>query len=150
MTGFGLIGAVLMAIMSTAYLKQIPGKQDITQLKKDLRGEYEAYLDPEEPIEVQVVPPARRGAKMSLSIRCVARKGMRAGKPSAIESTLDKIARRSLSHPNWRGKVGSVAVIHTAEPKVECRLVAAGSGDRPATVGHGSLRTTNGKSKGKG
>jgi len=145
MTGFGLIGAVLMAILSTAYLKQIPGQQDIAQLKKDLRGEYEAYLDPEEPIEVRIVPPARRGAKLSLSIRCVARKGMRAGKPAAIENTLDEIARRTLTHPNWRGKVGSVAVIHNAEPKVECRLVAEGSGDQPAVVGYGSLSPTKGK-----
>jgi len=145
MTGFGLIAAVLMAILSTAYLKQLPGKKEIAQLEQDLRKKYGAYLDPEAPIKVRLVQPAKRGEKMSLSIQCVARKALRAKKPVVIESALDEIALHSLRHPKWRGKVGAVVVIHDAKPRVERRLDAKRAGDRPETVSHGSLRPAKGK-----
>jgi len=149
MTGFGLIAAVLMAILSTAYLKQLPGKKEIAELEQDLRKKYGAYLDPEAPLTVRLVQPAKRGERMSLSIRCVAHKALRNSKLAGIESVLDEIALHSLQHPKWRRKVGAVVVIHDAKPRVERRverrLDARRAGDRPETVSHGSLRSVKGK-----
>jgi len=119
MTGFGLLGAVFMAILSTVYLKQIPGNAQLSRLKKDLNDEYGDFFDPNTPLEVKLALPSRRGEAMSITLRFVLRKDLRGGKKELIGQLLQQMGEQTMRHPFWRGKIGHVAVLHVAEPKLE-------------------------------
>jgi len=119
MTGFGLLGAVFMAMLSAAYLKEIPGKPQLAKLQKALNSEFGPYLDPDQPLEVKVVPPKRRGERMSLAVRCVLRSDLRRSQKVVVGRFLRQMGEQALRHPAWRGRVATVAVTHGADPKLE-------------------------------
>lgn len=117
MTGFVLLGGILLTILSAFYLKQIPGKGDIEILKKDLHAQFEAFLEPDQPMEIKLVPPPRKGQQMSIRIRCVLRAKLPVKNQNAHRSVLQEMGQQTLNHPEWLGKVAFASVENQAEPK---------------------------------
>ena len=118
MTGFLLLGGVFLAILSAFYLKQIPGKDAIEALSRDLRLEFRHVLEPEEPLEIKLVPAERKGQQMSLRVRCALREKLPFPTAEPHRDALRQIGEVALRHPAWKGRVAFVSVRNEAEPKL--------------------------------
>jgi hypothetical protein len=121
--GFGVVAAILMALLSAFYLKQIPNREDIESLVADLTAEYGPVLDRSSPLDVELIMPAEEGDPIGVRISCALRADVRK-RAETVDVQLDRIAESTLQHRDWRGRVGYATVVHTPEPRRERRVAA--------------------------
>ena len=117
MTGFLLLGGVFLAILSAFYLKQIPGKEAVEALSRDLQMEFGHLLEADHPLEIKLVPPQRKGQQMSMRVRCVLRAKLPLLTPDPHRDALRQIGEVALRHPSWTGRVAFASVQNEASPK---------------------------------
>ena len=127
--GLGIVTALFMAVMSMFYLQQIPTKEDLQGLEDSLRVEHGLYLSSAARIETSLLRPQqegdRTGVRVALTLRADIRK-----RPRSVETYLARIAESILAHPEWRGRIGFVTVVHAARPKVSVTRFAASEADK--------------------
>jgi len=113
----GIVTAIFMAVMSMFYLQQIPTKGDLEGLEDNVRVEHGLYLSSAARIEISLLRPEqdgeRTGVRVALTLRADIRK-----RPRSAELYLARIAESILVHPDWRGRIAFVTVVHAARPKV--------------------------------
>jgi hypothetical protein len=118
MAGFALLGGVFLAILSAFYLKQIPGKDDIEALSKDLQAQFGPFLEPEQPLEVKIVPAEREGQQMSIRVRCVLRQKLPLQTAEPQRDVLRQMGELTMIHPSWVGKVAFASIENQSDPKL--------------------------------
>lgn len=120
----GIITALFMAVMSMFYLQQIPTKGDLEGLEDTVRLEHGLYLSSAARIETSLLRPQtdgeRTGVRVALTLRADIRK-----RPNSVELYLGRVAESILVHPDWRGRIAYVTVVHAARPKVSVTRHAA-------------------------
>ena len=67
----------------------------------------------------------RTGVRVALTLRADIRK-----RPRSVETYLTRIAESILVHPEWRGRIAFVTVVHAARPKVSVTRFAAPEADK--------------------
>lgn len=116
--GLGTVTALFMAIMSVFYLQQIPTKADMERLADDVRNEHGLYLSAATRVVVRLIQPEKKSDRLGLTLTCALRADIRK-RPETVRLYLARIGDSVLSHPDWRGKVAYVTVIHAAEPEMK-------------------------------
>ncbi len=119
MAGFALIAAVMMALMSLFYLKQIPGKPEMDKLEAEMRRQHGSLLASSEPIGMEMAPPKQKGQKLGLKVTCVARPDLRGRGERVVQKLLERLGRTALEHPDWKGRIGFVTLAHPEDPVIE-------------------------------
>jgi len=119
MAGFALIAAVMMALMSLFYLKQIPGKPEMDRLEAEMRQQHGSLLASAEPIAMEIARPKQKGQKLGLKVTCVARPDLRARGERTVQSLLERLGRTALEHNDWKGRIGFVTLVHPEDPVIE-------------------------------
>jgi len=115
--GLGIVTVLFMAFMSMFYLQQIPTQADLDRLQDDLRTEHGLYLSAAAPIQLSLLRPDEDGNRTGIEIRCILRADIRK-RPKVVELYITRIGDSVLTHPEWRGKVGFVTVVHSVKPDV--------------------------------
>lgn len=115
--GLGTVTALFLAIMSVFYLQQVPTKADLERLADDVRNEHGLYLSSATKVGVKLLMAQAEGQKNGLEVACSLRPDIRQ-RPETLRVYLLRIADSILSHPEWRGKIGYVTVVHGSEPKI--------------------------------
>jgi len=116
--GFGVVGAIFLAILSGFYLQQIPNKEDMARLATDLRQEHGYYFEAEAPVDVQLIMPEREGDPLGVRVACTFRTDVRK-RPEAVDILLGRVGASVMQNPEWRGRVAYATVVHAAEPARE-------------------------------
>ena len=119
MAGFALIAAVMMALMSLFYLKQIPGKPEMDKLEAEMRKQHGSSLAAAEPIVMDIARAKKKGEKLGLKVTCVARKDLRKRGTRTVQNLLERLGRTALEHPDWKGRIGFVTLVHPEDPVME-------------------------------
>ena len=119
----GIVAVLFMAIMSTFYLQQIPTQADLDRLGEDIRREHGLFLASVAPIDVTLHIPQTEEERTGVSVVLTLRPDLRK-KASTIELYLDRIGESVLRHPDWKGRLGYVTVVH-APPLKHSRTIHA-------------------------
>lgn len=125
-----------MALMSMFYLQQIPNKTDIERLGVDLKQEHAKVLAAQAPLEIKLVRTEKKGSRLGLRIVCSFRESIRSQK-RAVDTMLDQIGSSALEHPNWKGRVRFVEVVHAVAPE-QHRVVRSSARSAPRSAPPGS------------
>lgn len=113
--GLGTVTALFMAIMSVFYLQQIPTKADLERLSDDIRNEHGLYLSAANRVVVRLIHPQKEGDRLGLRVQCSLRADIRQ-RPETVNLYLGRIGDSILAHPDWRGKIAYVNVVHAGSP----------------------------------
>jgi len=115
--GLGIVTALFLAIMSVFYLQQIPTKADLERLADDLRHEHGLYLSAAAKLDVALLHPQEDKGITGLRISCALRPDIRQ-QPETVRVYLSRLADSILDHPEWRGRISHVTVIHAVPPEL--------------------------------
>jgi len=115
--GLGIVTALFLAIMSVFYLQQIPTKADLERLADDLRHEHGLYLSAAARLDVTLLQPQEERGITGLRVSCALRPDIRQ-QTETVRVYLSRLGDSILDHPQWRGRISHVTVIHAVPPEL--------------------------------